>query len=467
MAGGMPAGRIRSMIHRPAAAPAEAPGPGKNAMTSAPDHPPSLCCDCVSRAPATARRCPACGSPRLLAHPELDRLSIAHLDCDAFYAAIEKRDDPSLADKPVIIGGGRRGVVSTACYIARIRGVHSAMPMFQALKLCPDAVVIPPSMEKYGKVGREVRTLMQELTPLVEPISIDEAFLDLSGTEKLHHATPAESLGRLALRIERDLGITVSIGLSFNKFLAKIASDQNKPRGFSVIGQAESIDFLRDKPVGLIWGVGAKTREKLAADGIHTIGTLQRMSETDLARRYGSIGLRLARLARADDTRAVNPRDGAKSVSAETTLETDVSDPHKLKAILRKLSERVSQRLKKAELAGRTVTLKLKTGDFRTRTRSRQLVDPTRLADRIFQAGFHMLERETDGTRYRLIGIGVSDFDDPLLADPDDLVDTGSAKRARAEAAIDRIRDRFGNPAVETGLVFGEIRTNRAKPRRE
>ncbi len=187
------------------------------------------------------------------------------------------------------------------------------------------------------------------------------------------------------------------------------------------------------------------------------------MSEADLARRYGSIGLRIARLARADDTRPVNPRDSAKSVSAETTLETDVSDPHTLKAILRRLSERVSQRLKKAELAGVTVTLKLKTGDFRTRTRSRQLADPTRLADRIFQAGSHLLERETDGTRYRLIGIGVSDFVDPRLADPDDLVDPASAKRAAAEAAIDRIRDRFGNPAVETGLVFGEIAATRTK----
>ena len=280
------------------------------------------------RAPPAAQRCPACGSPRLLWHPELHRLAIAHLDCDAFYAAIEKRDDPSLADKPVIVGGGKRGVVSTACYIARIHGVHSAMPMFQALKLCPGAVVIPPAMEKYAAVGREVRALMLELTPLVEPISIDEAFLDLSGTERLHRASPARSLVRLALRIEQEIGITVSIGLSFNKFLAKIASDLNKPRGFSVIGKAEAVAFLRDKPVGLIWGVGRKTQERLAADGIRTIGTLQGMSEADLARRYGVIGLRLARLARAEDSRAIDPHGGAKSISAETTLETDVSDPH-------------------------------------------------------------------------------------------------------------------------------------------
>ncbi len=431
-----------------------------------PDHQAGLCRDCLSPVQGAAVRCAACGSPRVLRHAELHRLAIAHLDCDAFYAAIEKRDNPSLADKPVIVGGGKRGVVSTACYVARIRGVHSAMPMFQALKLCPDAVVIPPSMEKYAAVGREVRALMLELTPLVEPLSIDEAFLDLSGTERLHRASAAKSLVGLALRVERDIGITVSIGLSFNKFLAKVASDLNKPRGFSVIGKAEAIDFLRDKPVGLIWGVGRKTQARLAADGIRTIGVLQRMSEADLARRYGVIGLRLAHLARAEDDRRVDPRGGAKSVSAETTLEVDISDPHELKAILRTLAERVSHRLKKADLAGLTVTLKLKTADFRTRTRGRQLPDPTRLADRIFQAGAQMLEREADGTRYRLVGIGVSDFTDPRLADPDDLVDPFAAKRAAVEAAIDRIREKFGHPALETGLVFDQESQHRPGDKR-
>ncbi|MCP4385002.1 MAG: DNA polymerase IV [Hyphomicrobiales bacterium] len=429
----------------------------------APDPMPGVCRDCLSPVPPTERRCAACGSPRVLSHDELHHLAIAHLDCDAFYASIEKRDNPALTDKPVIIGGGKRGVVSTACYLARVYGVHSAMPMFKALKLCPDAVVIPPSMEKYSAVGREVRALMLELTPAVEPISIDEAFLDLTGTERLHRATPAQSLAGLARRIEREIGITVSIGLSFNKFLAKIASDLDKPRGFSVIGQAEALGFLRDKPVSLIWGVGRKTQARLEADGLHTIGALQRMNETDLARRYGSIGLRLARLARADDRRAVDPRGGAKSVSAETTLENDTADPQILKAILRKLSEQVSRRLRKADLAGVTVTLKLKTADFKTRTRSRQLPDPTRLADRIFTAGNRMLEREADGSRFRLIGIGISDFSDPRSADPPDLVDAGAAKRAAAEAAMDKIRDRFGTPAVETGLVLGEPVTSRNK----
>ena len=428
-------------------------------------HDQAFCLDCLSPAKAQAARCPHCGSPRLVAHPELDRLAIAHLDCDAFYAAIEKRDDPALADRPVIIGGGRRGVVSTACYIARIHGVHSAMPMFQALKACPDAVVIPPNMEKYERVGREVRALMLELTPLVEPLSIDEAFMDLSGTERLHHASPSLSVARLAQRIEREIGITVSIGLSFNKFLAKIASDLRKPRGYSVIGRAEALDFLAPRPVGLLWGVGKAMQARLAAEGIRTIGALQRASGADLVRRYGAMGLRLALLSRAEDDRPVDPGGEAKSISAETTFEDDIGDFHQLAAVLRGLAEKVSRRLKQQHMAGRTVTLKLKTADFKLRTRSRQLADPTRLADRIFREGSALLARETDGTRFRLIGIGVSEFADPALADPEDLVDRDAAKRAAAEAAMDTIRDRFGKRAVETGLVFDGVPAPRRTPR--
>jgi DNA polymerase IV len=418
------------------------------------DSSPGFCRDCLTPAPPGAARCPVCGSPRLIRHLELYALTIAHLDCDAFYAAIEKRDDPSLADKPVIVGGGKRGVVATACYVARIRGVHSAMPMYQALKACPDAVVVRPNFEKYAAVGREVRRLMQELTPLVEPLSIDEAFMDLAGTERLHRAPPALALAKLQKKVEDEIGITVSIGLSFNKFLAKVASDMKKPRGFSVIGQAEAVTFLADKPVGLIWGVGKTMQAHLAADGIRTIGALQKMDETTLGRRYGSMGLRLARLSHARDTRSVQPRGEAKSVSAETTFDGDIADAHELRAILRGLSEKVSRRLKRAGIAGLTLTLKLKTADFRIRTRSRQLADPTQLADRIFSTGAELLAPEMDGTRFRLIGIGVSEFADPRLADPDDLIDEGARKRAAAEAAVDRIRGKFGDRAVELGLIF-------------
>ncbi len=424
-----------------------------------------FCRDCLSPTAATANRCRVCGSPRLLRHDELDALAVAHLDCDAFYAAVEKRDKPELTDKPVIIGGGRRGVVATACYVARIRGVHSAMPMFKALKACPDAVVIRPDFDKYSRVGRQVRDLMRSFTPLVEPISIDEAFMDLSGTERLHGAAPALALARLQKQVETEIGITVSIGLSFNKFLAKIASDLEKPRGYAIIGKAEATSFLADKPVSLIWGVGKAMQARLARDGIHRIRALQRLDEAELARRYGSMGLRLARLARADDRRSVEPRSGAKSISAERTFADDIADPHELSARLRSLCEGVARRLRRAGLAGLTITLKLRTDAFRTLTRSRQLADPTQLADRIYGAAADLLSREADGTSFRLIGVGISDFTDPRLADPEDLVDRHAGKRAAAEAAIESIRGKFGDDAVELGLVFDSDRgESRSKP---
>lgn len=415
----------------------------------------AFCRDCLASQAAEAGRCTACGSPRLARHEELARLAIGHVDCDAFYAAIEKRDNPALRDKPVIIGGGRRGVVSTACYIARINGVRSAMPMFKALAACPEAVIIKPNMEKYAAVGRQVREMMLALTPLVEPLSIDEAFLDLTGTERLHGAAPAKVLARFAAQVEKEVGITVSVGLSYCKFLAKIASDMNKPRGFSVIGQAEAVAFLAPKPVTLIWGIGKAFAGTLERDGIRTIGQLQRMELGDLMRAYGTMGSRLYHLSRGIDSRAVKPDHEAKSISAETTFNTDIADLAELTSILRALSEKVSRRLKKSGLAGRTVVLKLKSADFKIRTRNRQLGDATRLADRIFRTGLDLLKRETDGTRYRLLGIGVGDLVDAETADPPDLVDIQARKRALAEGAFDRVRERFGQAALETGYTFG------------
>jgi DNA polymerase IV len=421
-----------------------------------PEH--GFCRDCLAMQTRFVTRCERCGSPRLARHAELYGLHLAHIDCDAFYAAVEKRDNPALKDRPVIIGGGKRGVVSTACYIARIKGVRSAMPMFKALEACPEAVVVKPDMEKYARVGREVRAMMQALTPLVEPISIDEAFLDLSGTERLHAMPPAMVLAKFALDVEKNIGITVSGGLSYCKFLAKVASDFRKPRGLSVIGEAEAPAFLAEQPVTMIWGVGKAFAATLERDGIRTIAQLQRMERAELMRRYGSMGDRLFHLSRGQDERRVQPDHDAKSVSAETTFDVDLASPTDLVPVLRALSEKVSARLKKAEIAGRTVVLKLKTQDFRIRTRNRRLSDPTRLADRIFQTGLHLLEKETDGTRYRLIGIGVSDLTDPDKADPPDLVDLPSRKRALAEGAIDRLREKFGKNAVETGYTFGKGR---------
>jgi DNA polymerase IV len=411
----------------------------------------SFCRDCLADSAPHGERCTACGSPRLLRHDELETLSIAHVDCDAFYATIEKRDDPTLAAEPVIVGGGKRGVVATCCYIARTFGVRSAMPMFEALRLCPQAKVVRPNFEKYSKAGREVRRMMLALTPLVEPLSIDEAFLDLSGTARVHGMTPAKVLARFAAEVEKDLKITVSIGLSGNKFLAKIASDLDKPRGFAVLGGNEALAFLAPKPVSFIYGVGKVSAARYARDGFNRIADLQRTSEAELMRRYGEEGRRLARLARGIDGRDVSPERETKSVSSETTFERDISDFRSLEKILWNQAEEVSARLKSKELAGATVTLKLKTADFKIRTRARSLETPTQLARRIFAAARGLLEHETDGTRYRLLGVGLSAIVTADEADPADLVD---GRSALAEHAVDSVRARFGDNAVVRGLAF-------------
>jgi DNA polymerase-4 len=415
-----------------------------------------LCRDCLTAAAARNGRCAACGSPRLLLHPERDALTIAHIDCDAFYAAIEKRDDASLADKPLIVGGGRRGVVATCCYIARTYGVHSAMPMFKALAACPNATVIAPDMQKYARVGRDVRALLFELTPLVEPLSIDEAFVDLSGTERLHRASAAETLARFAQRVEQDIGISVSIGLSYCKFLAKIASDFDKPRGFSVLGRGEAKAFLADKPVRLIWGIGKVTENRLAKDGFRTIGDLQRRSELEMMKLLGAEGRRLWRLANGIDARSVNPERETKGISAETTFDADVSDAATLRPILFRLCEKVARRLKAADLAGQSVTLKLKSSEFKLRTRSRSSLPATQLASRLFENADALLKPELDGTRYRLIGIGAGDLIDAAEADRGDLAGGAAIARVRSrEAAVDMLRDKFGADAVIRGLALG------------
>ena len=423
-----------------------------------------FCRDCLREAEPGATRCRGCHGPRLLRHPELDTLAIAHLDCDAFYAAIEKRDNADLRDKPVIVGGSKRGVVSTACYIARISGVRSAMPMFQARRLCPEAIVIKPRMERYVEVGREVRQAMLAFTPLVEPVSIDEAFLDLSGTERLHQAYPALALARMAAQIERDIGISVSIGLSYNKYLAKVASDLDKPRGFSVLGRAEAQSFLAPRPVSLIWGVGKVTQQTLARNGVTSIGQLQKLSKAELTRSYGALGPRLFHLARGEDTRNVSVDDDTKSIGSETTFFEDISDAKALERVLWRQAERVSTRAKRAGLAGSTVTLKLKTADFKLRTRSRSLSDPTQLAERIFDAARRLLEHEADGTRFRLLGVSISSLTSTVRdAELSDL-DLRLGMRARAERAMDRLKSKFGRKAVEKGLVFEARPEHEADP---
>jgi len=398
-------------------------------------------------------------------------LSIAHVDCDAFYAAVEKRDNPTLAARPVIVGGGQRGVVSTCCYIARTYGVRSAMPMFKALAACPDAVVIRPDMAKYAAVGGEIRALMRDLTPLVQPLSIDEAFLDLSGTEELHGCSPAETLARLAAEVDRQIGISISVGLSYNKFLAKVASDLDKPRGFAVIGKAETLAFLAPRPVRTIWGVGKAFEQRLASDGIGRIGDLQGRELHALASAYGAMGHHVWHLARGIDNRKVEPNGEAKSVSGETTFNTDIADLAALERALWALCETVSRRLKRAGVAGRTVTLKLKDDGFRLRTRARRLGEPTQLAETLFRTGRDLLAIEADGTRFRLIGIGASGLGPAEEADQPNLIDVANAAQAngaqatgaqansalaKAERAMDSMRARFGTDAVFKGRAFGE-----------
>jgi len=420
-------------------------------VSAAEAKPTCFCRDCLSDLALAARRCGECGSPRLVRHHALPALSLAHIDCDAFYATVEKRDHPDIADKPVIIGGGKRGVVSAACYIARTYGVRSAMPMFKALALCPQATVIGPDMAKYVRVGREVRRAMQALTPLVEPLSIDEAFLDLTGTERVHGMMPAKVLARFARDVEREVGITVSVGLSCNKFLAKIASDLDKPRGFAVLDQQDARAMLADKPVGFIFGVGPATQERLAQRGFRTIADLQRADELDLMKQFPSDGRRLWRLARGIDDRRVVPDRGAKTISSETTFETDIRDFATLERLLWRLSEKVSARLKTSELAGATITLKLKTADFRQRTRAQSIAAPTQLAAKIFAVSREMLAKEIDGTAFRLMGTGVSALRPGSQADDTDMLDR---RAADAERAMDDLRRKFGQAAVIRGIAY-------------
>jgi len=415
---------------------------------------PALCRDCLETFPSGAR-CPACGSPRTLAHDELLDLSIAHMDCDAFYASVEKRDDPSLEGKPVIIGGGRRGVVSTACYIARIRGVRSAMPMFKALKLCPDAVVIKPRMEVYAQVSRQIRALMEDLTPAIEPLSLDEAFLDLTGTARLHGAPPAVMLAKLVKTMREELGLTGSIGLSHNKFLAKIASDLDKPHGFSVIGAAETADFLHDKPVSLIWGVGQATRTALDTAGIRTISDLLRWDKTDLIARFGAMGDRLWHLARGQDARRVSANTPMKSISNETTFSEDTGDLDILDGHLWRLSEKVADRAKAKAIAGRVVTLKLKRANHAILTRRVALRDATQLADTLYRTARGLMDQLDDTAPYRRIGVGLSDLVPQDNADlSGDLLDPDAKSRASAERATDSIRKKYGAGAILKGRAL-------------
>jgi DNA polymerase-4 len=393
-------------------------------------------------------RCPLCASPRLVAHAELASLSIAHLDCDAFYASVEKRDRPELRDQAVIVGGGKRGVVTTACYVARLSGVRSAMPMFQARRLCPHAVIIKPDFSKYRAESRRIMERLRALTPLVQPLSLDEAWVDLAGTERLHGGSPARTLARVQREIERDIGLGVSIGLAPNKFLAKIASDLDKPRGFAVIGGAEAQAFLAPRSVGILPGVGPALAKSLEQAGFRLVGDLAAADVKALAARFGVMGPRLARLARGQDARDVDPDQMRKSISAETTFMEDLSRLEDLEARLLHLSERVARQARASSLAGRVVTLKLRATDFRITTRRRTLAFPDQTARAIYGAAREMLAHEARGQPWRLIGVGLSDLAEAASADADLF---GDRRALKVEETVDTLRARFGDRALVRG----------------
>jgi DNA polymerase-4 len=387
---------------------------------------------------------------RVVRHPEVFGLAIAHIDCDAFFASVEKRDRPELRDLPVIVGGGVRGVVSTCCYIARLYGVRSAMPMFKARALCPAAVVIRPDMAKYAAVSRQIRVLMNRLTPLVQPLSIDEAALDLSGTEALHGAPPAIMLNRLSRRVETEIGVTISIGLSHNRLLAKLAAERGKPRGFFVLG-GEAAAVLAPEPVGLLPGIGPALVKRLAGMGITRIGQLAALDERSARQKLGDEGPSLVARARGEDVRTVHTDRDTKSISAETTFNTDISKLSSLEDELWELCEKLGRRLRAEDYAAAGIVLKLKTAAFAGRTRSQRLANPTQLPETIFEAGRALLAREAFGAKFRLIGIGAAPLAPAALADQGDLADLQTPRRRARQAAIDRLRDRFGKAAIGRG----------------
>jgi DNA polymerase-4 len=410
---------------------------------------PGICLACSATVPHVGN-CPVCRSPRIRRHPEILTLAIAHIDCDAFFASVEKRDRPELADRPVIVGGGVRGVVTTACYIARLSGVHSAMPMFKALKLCPDASVVRPDFAKYVAAARQIRELMRSLTPMVQPLSIDEAALDLAGTEALHGMPPAAVLARLAREVETQVGVTVSIGLARNRLLAKLAAGRDKPRGFAILGR-DAAAILAPETVGILPGIGPAQERRLAALGLTRVGQLQALDDRAAKNLLGDDGPSLVRRAQGEDDRKVHTEESARSISAETTFNADLRTQPDLERALWRLSERLAARLRDKQFAAAGVVLKLKTAQFASRTRTARLAQPTALPDTLFEAARGLLVREVDGTAFRLIGIGASGLAPLSDADHGDLADPDAPLRVARQGAIDALRARFGASVIGRG----------------
>ena len=421
-----------------------------------------LCRDCFSSNKDTnnsqTEECQFCNSKRIVIHSELLSLSIAHIDCDSFYASVEKRDHPKLKSKPLVVGGNVRGVVAAACYVARQYGIRSAMPIFKAKKLCPDLTIIQPRMDMYQKVGKKVRSLMETITPLVQPISIDEAFLDLSGTEKLHKSMPANNLVKLQKTIFNEIGITVSIGLSFNKLLAKLASEQNKPNGFYVIGKKEAEKWLANKPVSIILGLGKATVSKLNKAGIYTCGNLASKNNLILKPILGKNTHKIKELSCGIDPRKVVLNGPEKSISVETTFDYNIKNKSDLENHLHLLSNKLSTRLKRSNFYGTTVILKLKLSDFSLKIRSIKLNEPIQLAHHLFSISKRLLSKELNNEEnYRLIGLGVSGLQKGEKNKfSSDLFNSDIDKKTKLEYVFDKINTKIG---VNT-LIMGRHMKN-------
>jgi nucleotidyltransferase/DNA polymerase involved in DNA repair len=385
--------------------------------------------------------------------------TIIHVDMDAFFAAIEQRDHPEYRGKPVVVGadpegGAGRGVVSTCSYEAREFGIHSAQPISEAYRRCPHAVFLAVQGEKYSEVSRQLRRILHEFTPEVEPISIDEAFLDVTGTQHLFGGKEATAR-EIQNRIERRTALTASLGVAPSKLVAKIASDLEKPQGLVIVEPGEVERFLRPLPVSRLWGVGPKTESTLASLGIETIGDLADRSVEALEKRLGQHGHGLWRLAHGRDPRPVSPGETVKSIGHEHTFSEDTGDAELITGTLMKLCEKVARRLRKNELRGRTVTLKLRLADFSTYTRSSTRERPIDSAPEIYRVASASMERiKRRGNLVRLIGVSLSKLERPGERQTtlfENQAECGSSKRRRLSEAIDRIKERFGDEALHQG----------------
>lgn len=384
--------------------------------------------------------------------------TIAHLDMDAFFAAVEQRDNPALKGRPVVVGadpkaGRGRGVVSTCSYEARRYGIHSTMPISAAYRNCPGAVFLPVDMRKYSKVSREMFELLYDFTPDIEPLSIDEAFLDITGSTRLF-GPPLETGAKIKERIKKDLRLTATIGIAPNKMAAKIASAHAKPDGLLEITVENLLPFLRPLPVAKMFGVGEQTQKILITMGIQTIGDLAQIPAASLCERLGVRGQYLWDLANGHDDRIVVPEEEVKSVSHEHTFEEDTGDREQMDSALSVLCEKVSRRLRSDGLKGKTVTLKLRSSDFKTITRDRTLPERTNFFDVIYKTVKSLFDASyAPRKKYRLIGVRVSNFRQPYVRDSL-FGDSDSAKTENIHKAVDMIKDRFGEKGIIRGRSF-------------